>query len=638
MTKPSFDTTLRPQDDFFGYVNNHWLKANPIPPSESTWGTFYVLRDAAVTAVHNILEELAEADESTLTHDNVLLKKVYTSALSFNDHGSIHSATLRAELDKVHDIGSWDELASYLGYAHRSGYSPFWTTYVGLDDKDSSVQVLRLYQAGLSLPNRDYYLDTSKNMVNIRTKYESFYTKTTALLSDLTQPAWSQVAQLEHALAEISWTDVELRDVQKNYTKLPLTELRQRLDKFNWDAYFSALGWAAPTDHFVIDQFGYIEKCLEVMCSNSLADIKAYLEWHVTNAMLAWFSQATSTLNFDFYGRAIHGIKEQKPLWKRASLLMDGLVVGELVGREYAARHFPESSKQTVLALVEDIRSAYHVRIDRLTWMSVTTKQRAHTKLDNLKVFIGYPSVWKDFSALECSDNLLDNLLRLYCFETDLDLAKVGKPPANEDWEMNAHTVNAYHHPNRLEIVFPAAILQSPFFDPQASDATNLGGIGAVIGHELTHGFDDQGSEFDEHGNSNPWQKKEERIRFNKLANNIVRQANAFETVPGVFLQGKLILGEAIADIGGLELALSALRAKASSKNDFQDLFVNFARCECGQATAERALELAKTDPHPPSPFRVNCVVCHTDVFYDIYDVTEKDKLYLPPENRAKIW
>ena len=633
-----FDITLRPQDDFFGYVNNPWLADNPIPASESSWGTFYILRDDAVSAVRDILDELAEASPEALSRDQQLLRDMYRSALTFENNQPAHATTLRQDLAAIAAIESSADLATYLGSVHRAGFSPFWSPYVGLDDKDSSVEVLRLYQAGLSLPNRDYYLDSSQHFADIRAKYETFYGDALALLGH-SPNSWQQTITVENRLAEYAWTDVELRDVQKNYTKLTQAELRKQLGDFDWDAYFAALGWHDPSDHFVIDQLSYISSCVDLLKTTPLDDIKAYLSWYISNRSLTWFSKEAGELKFAFYGTTINGVKEQKPLWKRASLLMDDLVVGELVGREYVARYFPESSKQAVSALVEEVRSAYHARIDRLDWMSEQSKQHAHRKLDNIRVFVGDPSVWKDFSTLSFGDNLLENLRAAAVFETDLELAKVGQPPAEEAWEMHAHTVNAYNHPNRLEIVFPAAILQPPFFDPSTSHAVNLGGIGAVIGHELTHGFDDQGSEFDEHGKANVWQTEEERRAFFERAENIVRQADKFETVPGVFLQGKLILGEAIADVGGLELAIEALK-NSGEMNDqtLQDLFVNFARCECGQATTERLVQLAKIDPHPPSAFRVNCVVNHIDEFYEHYDIQPGDELYLPPADRARIW
>lgn len=634
----TFDTAVRPQDDFFGYVNNVWLRENPIPASESTWGTFYVLRDNAVTAVHDILQELANADETTLTHDQRLLKVFFQSALDFDANEKQHAETLQKELDKIEDISSPGDLAAYLGYAHRVSYHGFWNSYVSLDDKDSQMETFRFYQAGLSLPNRDYYLDESERMQVIRTKYAKFYQTVRTLLPETAPDAWDAIYSMEMKLAKVSWTNIELRDVQKNYTKLTIDELKRTIP-FDWDAYFMSLGWQEPAGYVVVDQLSYIAACAELMRSEPLETIKAYLAWQVINRTLSWYNETTSAANFDFYGRTLNGTKEQKELWKRASLLIDNTLLGEILGREYAAKHFPESSKQAVLSMVEDVRAAYHGRIYQLTWMKDTTKQRAHRKLDNLKVFIGYPSVWEDLSALELGDNILDNLLTAHAFNTDLELAKIGKPPKAEDWEMNAHTVNAYHHPNRMEIVFPAAILQPPFFDPMTSYATNLGGIGSVIGHELTHGFDDQGSEFDENGNSNPWQDTDEQKAFFELAENIVRQADAFESIPGTFLQGKLILGEAIADVGGLQLAIDALkRSGKTSHDDFEELFTNFARAECGTATDERLVQLAKTDPHPPSRFRVNCVANHVDEFYETYGVEPSDKLYLPPTGRAQIW
>lgn len=638
MQKHHLDTTVRPQDDFFGYVNNSWLAANPIPPSESTWGTFYVLRDKSWQAVRDIIDELTQKPATELHHSELLLKQLFESIMSFDEHSSYHLASIKQEMDVIAAVTTPAQLAAYLGSAHRRGISPFWTGYVTPDDKDSQREVFRLYQSGLSLPNRDYYLENDARMKDVREKYKVYYRNVAALLPQLIDATqWEAVWSCEHALAKASWTDVELRDIEKNYNPTNEQDLAKEM-QFDWQAYFTALG-AHPGDNLIVDQPSFIKTSVKIMRETPLDDLKAYLRWKFVNRFIGVISEASSKLSFGFYGTTLSGMTEQKPLWKRAVLIADSLIVGEALGKAYAARHFPESSKTAVQSLVEDVTAAYHARIDRLDWMSDATKQRAHTKLDNIKVFIGYPTVWKSFDDLSFTpENVVENMLAAEEFETDYELAKIGNKPHEEEWEMNAQTVNAYNHPNRLEIVFPAAILQPPFYDPQASYATNLGGIGAVIGHELTHGFDDQGSQFDEHGNTNFWQTNEERAAFDKLADNIVRQANAFETVPGTFLQGKLILGEAIADVGGLELALESLRQKNGTAQDVTDLLINFATCECGHATTERLIELAKTDPHPPSRFRVNCVVCHTDDFYTAYNVTKSDGLYVAPENRARIW
>ncbi len=635
----TFDTSVRPQDDFFGYINNPWLKQNPIPPSETSWGSFYVLRDNSTKAIDNIIKDLSARSDSTLDHDQQLVKTFFATALSFDSYKDNHLKTLAREMEKVSAISNNTELARYLGDAHRAGISPFWNCYVELDDRDSHMQVLRLHQSGLGLPNRDYYLEKTAAMKKVRLAYEALWSELAPLVGTTAPSNWQSVLGIETELARVSWTDVALRDVEKSYNKYSLTELKKEFSGFDWHEYFAGLGWKSPNDHIVVDQPPFFTATLGILTTTPLEDIKHYLQWQLVLSSVSWVSNASADAMFRFYGTVIGGQKEMKPLWKRVVMLADSLVIGEALGKEYARRHFPETSKQAVSDMVEEIRAAYHTRIERLDWMKPATKRRAHTKLDNINVFVGYPSVWKDLSTLAFPQgNLLETLLTARRFLHDLEMPKIGQKPPAEEWFMNAHTVNAYNHPNRLEIVFPAAILQPPFYDSRASHASNLGGIGAVIGHELTHSFDDQGSLFDENGNLNSWQDEDERGRFNERAEFIVRQADAFETVPGTFLQGKLILGEAIADIGGLALAVEALEATQPNKAELQALFVNFARCECGTATKERLIEFAKTDPHPPSPFRVNCVVNHVDQFYDTYDVTPADTLYLAPGDRAKIW
>ena len=631
-----FDTTIRPQDNFFGYVNNSWLRKNPIPASESSWGTFYVLRDQSWKAVYKIIEQVMQSD--TQTHDESLLQSFFGAAMEFDLHQTRHQATLERELTKIDEIKSVNDVAYYLGYAHKHGFNMLFAPYVDIDDKNSRLQVLRFVQRGLGMPNRDYYLEKSEKMDGVRAAYDTFYESLCEMFKPK-QPNFKAVYELEYSLAEASWTDVELRDVEKNYTRFTLAELKKNHPKFDWDAYFKGLGWNEPSDNIVVGQPSFINASLALIDELPLEQVKQYMSWRLMSGASAWLSQQSYDANFAFYETALSGVIEQKPLWKRAVMMADSFIIGEALGKQYAKDHFPESSKLAVRDMVEDIRVAYRKRIASLTWMKDDTKQRAFAKLDNMKVFVGYPTVWRDTSKLSLSaDNVIENILLLRAEDSEYELAKVGNPPAAEEWEMNAHTVNAYHHPNRLEIVFPAAILQPPFYDPAASYASNIGGIGAVIGHEFTHGFDDQGAQFDEYGNVKSWQTDEERAEFDRRAQLIVEQADAFETVPGTFLQGKLVLGEAIADIGGLQLAVEALDKTNPDAKDFTELFTTFAKAECGTATEERLVQLAKIDPHPPSPFRVNHVVNHIDTFYETYDVTDSDKLYLPSDKRAQIW
>ncbi|MEI7539486.1 MAG: M13 family metallopeptidase [Candidatus Saccharibacteria bacterium] len=637
-----FDKKLRPQDDFFGYVNNNWLKENPIPPNESVWGTFYVLREKSAKAINEIIDKISHTPDDDLTRDQKLIKTFFSTAMSFSDHKKNHLETLGIELQKIRDITDKSQLSYYLGYAHRHDSMSFWSDYVSVDDENSQIQVLRIHQSGLCMPNRDYYLDNTARMKHIRKEYETYFHAVHNLTPEHSPSTWDAVFSIESKLAKSSWTDVKLRDIKKNYTRFTIQELQSRFPRFNWSEYFKGLGWNNPNDNIVVDQPPFIDTVLDIIDKYSLDEIKEYLSWHTLNSLFGWIDEAAAKIRFNFYGKIIGGKLENNPLWKRIILQADDLIIGEALGREYATHYFPESSKKAIIEMVEDVRSAYHERINKVTWMGDSTKKRAHKKLDNIRVLIGYPSVWLNLDKLEFYDNNhLKNILSARSFETDVELAKIGQKTPREDWQMNAHTVNAYNDPNQLVICFPAAILQAPFYNPDASYATNLGGIGAVIGHEFTHGFDDQGAEFDEQGNAVKWQTKAEQKAFKTIADNMVKQANNYEVLPGMFLKGELVLGEAIADIGGLELAVETLRAKTNindTPSALRELFINSAISERGSQRDEHLLQQVKTDPHPPSRFRINCVVPHVDAFYEAYGVTPSDKLYLPPEERVHIW
>jgi len=479
-------------------------------------------------------------------------------------------------------------------------------------------------------------------MKHLRKEYEAYFQTVHKLIPKYSPNIWNAVFDIELKLAKSSWTDIKLRNVEKSYTRFKVEELQSRFPRFDWLEYFRGQGWKKPNDNIVIDQPSFIDEALNIIEECSLNEIKQYLSWHVVDSLFGWIDEITAKTRFEFYGKVISGKVKNNPLWKRVILQADELVIGEILGREYVVRYFPESSKKAVLELIEDVRLAYHKRIDKASWMKNKSKKQAHKKLNNIRVLIGYPSIWQNLNKLKfISNNHLANILSTRGFESDFELAKIGKKPNPEEWYMNAQTVNAYHDPNQLVICFPAGILQPPFYNPEASYATNLGGIGVAIGHEFTHGFDDQGSEFDEYGNTNRWQTKSERKIFNKIAQIIIAQADAFEVLPGTFLKGKLIIGEAIADIGGLETAIEALSAKTSQKNikkSLRELFVNAAIFECEAQREEELIRQVMTDPHPPSLFRINCVFGHINAFYETYDATANDKLYLPPDRRAHIW
>jgi len=640
MTKNRFDHSVRPQDDFFGYVNNHWLENNPIPDDESVWGTFNVLRTKSSKAIKSIIQDINKQPIDSLNADQKLIKKFFNTALNYNRFKTNHLESLNYELQKINNLADKSQLAQYIGQSHRSGFNMFWSNFVGLDDKNSETQVFCFYQGGINLPNRDYYLDKNPKLVNIRSEYERYFGIATNLVAKKSNIRWQNVWGIELALAKASWTDVELRDVEKNYNHYELNTLLAEFPRIDWVTYFQSQNWQKPDDNIVVSQPSFLTKCLQIIDETDLDAIKDYLRWVIINNLVGWIDNQSTKVAFEFYGKVVNGRNSNKPTWKRVVEQTDRLVIGETIGKEYAAKFFPESSKTEVLQIVNDIKSAYHQRIANNTWMTPETIKKAHVKLDNIRPMIGFPSTWNDLSNLNLSDdNHINNMVALRQLESDIDINKIGTKPPIEDWKMNAHTVNAYYDPNNSVICFPAAILQPPFYNPRATLATNLGGIGAVIGHELTHGFDDQGSQFDEKGNVKQWISSAELEKLKQLSIPAIKQADEYESLPGMFLQGNLVVGEIVADIGGLELAIQVLASRGmKNKIALKQLFVNAAELECGAMRDEATMERIKTDPHPPAKFRINCTMAHIDDFYKTYDVKPSDKLYLPPEKRAHIW
>ncbi len=640
------DPTIRPQDDFFGYTNAKWLIAHPIPASETRWGAFDVLHDQALKDVRALCEELVG---NSLATDELQqqIRDFYQSGLDFDKHQDNNRSLLQKYFARI-DATKPGELPTLLGELHQHGLGSPWRVMIDADDQDSSKHILHISQPKLTLPDRDYYLEESAKMQTIRDAYRAHTSAMHAefpTLADTDQDLWRVIWDFEHTLAEHIRTKTELRDVQNNYHNMPFADIVRDYPHCGWAEYAAALGWT-DTSNISVDQPEVLTFVDSLLDSKSLDDWKIYLKWLMLVEYGGKISESIARLRFEFFGRVLSGVSELQPLWKRVVSVMDG-AIGEGIGKIYAAKHFPEQSKQQVLALVEDIRTAYRQRIEALDWMSEPTKKIALQKLANIKVLIGYPDTWRDFSGLAItSDSYLGNTLTAEEFNTRYWLDKLSQPTSRDDWFMHPQTVNAYHDPNRLVICFPAAILQAPFFSPDAPYAANIGAIGAVIGHEFTHGFDDQGCQFDADGNVRTWQTETERAEFAKRAGIIIQQANQFEVVPGVHLKGDLVIGESIADLGGLELARYAFRMKKSEDtaenadglSDDEFFFVSFAATECGQTREERKRQLALIDPHPAETFRVNAMLAHCDDFYQTFDVQPTDKLYRAPEDRAKIW
>ncbi len=635
------DKNIRPQDDFFKYVNNHWLINNPIPNDESSWGTFYQLRRDTLIKLNQIIKDIYKTEPAELTDNLNLLKRFISSARAYSSFKQNHLESIYIEVQKIEAINNQADLAKYLGYAHKIDIKSFWSCYVDIDDKDATNQVIRLCQNGLTLPNRDYYLEDNKTNQNVLKQYRIYFEESLKSLINIRPIKWDNVIRLEKDLAKLSLPQEDLRNVDKCYNRFSLNDLNNKLPNFDWLNYFYEQGWQQPNDNIVIDQPNFVKDCLNIFQNYDLNEIKDYLIWRLIDELFNLIDADSSNLAFNFHGKAISGRTKQPPLWKRIINLISDCDLGEVLGQEFTKKYFPETAKQQVLTIVEDIRDSYHKRIDEVSWMEVSTKKIAHQKLDKIRVFIGYPDKWRQFDKLKfCDNNLIANYLSAKTFQNDYLIAKIGQKPDPNEWYMDAHAVNAYNAPNQLVICFPAGILQPPFFDQSADYATNLGGIGTVIGHELTHSFDDMGCDFDQNGNFKPWQKKEERKSFNKLAQPLVDQADHYEVLPGLTLNGKLVLGEIIADIGGLELAIESLKNKFQKNyiKEADKLFINFAICECGAERKKLIYKIAKTDEHPTSQFRVNASLMHINDFYLTYKLEPGDKLFLPKNKRIKIW
>lgn len=644
----NLDTTIRPQDDFYGYVNNSWLATHPIPDSETRWGTFDVLRDQAWQNMRAIYEQLQPQDHAAGSVQQQA-KDFYYAGMHMDDLVDNHMQTVRSLFADIDAMTSSKQLSAIIGELHAMGLGGPWSSMVDADNTDSSRHVIRFYQSGLTLPDRDYYLDDTAKMRTIRDKYQAHVKKVFRHFPELAPnaiQAWDVIWKFEHGLANISRSSTDLRDVEANYNRTSFNEMSSNYPRISWPAYAGALGWN-PGANISIDQpefFNYIE---EMIKSQPLDDWKTYLKWRVVMGCYDKISSEISQLRFEFFGKVLGGSTELLAQWKRVVFATDR-AIGDATGQLYAERHFPESSKQQVLDIVEALRTAYAQRIKNLDWMSGKTKDYALQKLAHIKVLIGYPDQWRDYSDLSIGrDSYLGNALAAAGFEKAYWLAKLHEPTSREDWLMYPQTVNAYHDRNRLVICFPAAILQAPFFDPTAPDAANFGGIGAVIGHEFTHGFDDQGCRFDADGNVRTWQTDTERKTFKKKAKVIIDQADNFEVLPDLTLKGGLIIGESIADLGGVLVAFHALRSHLGDKitDIAQDgltaeqlFYINFARTECANIREEKLREYTLSDPHPASVFRVNGMVCHDDDFYRIFDVSPSDKLYRSSADRARIW
>jgi putative endopeptidase len=638
------DPGTRPQDDLFGHVNGRWLTSHAIPDDRAQDGAFRDLRDRAEEDVRAIVEGARDLDGPEA-------RQIADLYASFMDTAAIEAAgvePLRPLLAEIAHAADKAELAAVLGRRQRQGRASLFGVHVSTDSKDSERYLVHLSQSGLGLPDESYYREDA--YAEIRAKYVAHLEKLADLVG-LADPAGlaASVMELETALAAVSWDRVTNRDAEKTYTLMTWPALQTNAPEFPWGSWHAAL--RAPDgafDEVVVRQPAFVLAAAKLWAELPLEQWQAWLSIRTASAAADYLHEAVVDEDFDFYGRTLSGTPALRERWKRGVSVVES-AIGEAVGRLYVERHFPASSKERMVELVANLVEAYRQSISTLDWMSPATRERALEKLGKFTPKIGYPDRWKDYSALEIRpDDLLGNVLRAAEWDFDYDLNRIGGPVDRDEWLMTPQTVNAYYHPRMNEIVFPAAILQPPFFDPEADDAANYGGIGAVIGHEIGHGFDDQGSRYDGDGNMTDWWEPADRAEFDRRSKALIDQYDRLSPagLPDHKVNGALTVGENIGDLGGLTIAIKAYRiATEGTEPPVIDGFTGLQRVLIGWAQVWRAvtrdaeaIRRLTIDPHSPPDLRCNAVVTNLDAFHEAFAVQESDALFTAPEARVRIW
>ena len=641
----AMDATVRPQNDFFRYVNGTWLRDFKIPADKSGYGVFDTLFDKSQEQIRTIIEEAAAAPDAS--PDNRRIAALYQSYMDEAGIEARGTAPIAKDLARIDALKSKRGLPGLFAWAAEYGIGTPVGLGVGQDSKNPNKNIVSLGQSGLGLPDRDYYFEDAPSAANIRAKYLEYVTKLLTLAGE-TEPARkaADAYALEKALAEKQWTQVELRDAVKTYNKKKVGELAALAPGFDWKAYLRLSKVRPQEKTILVDEPSYLTGFAQILKDQPLDAWKSYMKVRVLTSAAGSLTKAFVDASFDYRGRVLNGMTENRPRWKRGVGVVDGSL-GEAIGRVYVQKHFPESSKKRMLQLVENLRAAYAQRISAVTWMSAETKAKALDKLRKFTPKIGYPDKWEDYSKLRLKPNdLVGNSRRVAAFEHARAMAKLGKPVDRGEWGMTPQDINAYYNPVMNEIVFPAGILQAPFFNPEADDAVNYGAIGGIIGHEMSHGFDDQGAEYDGDGKLQNWWTEADKKAFQARTAMLVKQFNAFEPIKGQHVNGELTLGENIADLGGLTIALQAYKLSLGGKeapviNGFtgeQRVFLGWAQAWRGVYRDESLSQQMKTDPHSPNETRVNGVMRNMPEFYKAFGLKPGDELYLPENERVGIW
>ena len=645
----NLDTKAVPGDDFFRYACGGWMDSHPLTDEYSRFGSFDKLAEDNREQLRTLITGIAEAENAPGTVAQKI-GDLYNMAMDSTARNERGIAPIQPVMDRIAALKKNSEVMPLVAELSRQGMGGFFHVYIDADIMNSKQNLVQLYQGGISLGEKEYYLDTDEATTAIREAFKKHIVNMFKLAGFDEAAATKKmeaVMKIETALADKSFSATEQRNPAANYHKMTMEELKAQFPGIDWENYFSILGINGLKE-LSVSQLEPIQEVARIVNEEPVENLIAYLQWHLLDGSANELSDAFADESFDFYGRTLSGRKEQQPRWKRAVEAVNG-VLGEAVGQMYVEKYFPAEAKERMLTLVKNLQVALGQRIDAQDWMSDDTKKRAHEKLNSFIVKVGYPDKWKDYTGLviDPAKTYSENLMAANeFFWNDMIARKYGKPVDNTEWHMTPQTVNAYYNPTTNEICFPAGILQYPFFDMNADDAFNYGAIGVVIGHEMTHGFDDQGRQFDKDGNLSDWWAPGDGDKFKAKTQVLVDHFNAIEVLPGLQANGELTLGENIADHGGIMVAYQAFKnatkdAPLPVKDGFtpeQRFFLAYSAVWAGNIRDEQIRVYTKSDPHSLGRWRVNGTLPHIDAWYEAFDITPEHKLYIPAEKRAQVW
>ena len=645
----NLDTTAVAGDDFFRYACGGWMDSHPLTDEYSRFGSFDKLAEDNREQLRTLITGIAEAENAPGTVAQKI-GDLYNMAMDSTARNERGIAPIQPVMDRIAALKKNSEVMPLVAELSRQGMGGFFHVYIDADIMNSKQNLVQLYQGGISLGEKEYYLDTDEATTAIREAFKKHIVNMFKLAGFDEAAATKKmeaVMKIETALADKSFSATEQRNPAANYHKMTMEELKAQFPGIDWENYFSILG-INGLQELSVSQLEPIQEVARIVNEEPVENLIAYLQWHLLDGSANELSDAFADESFDFYGRTLSGRKEQQPRWKRAVEVVNG-VLGEAVGQMYVEKYFPAEAKERMLTLVKNLQVALGQRIDAQDWMSDDTKKRAHEKLNSFIVKVGYPDKWKDYTGLviDPAKTYSENLMAANeFFWNDMIARKYGKPVDNTEWHMTPQTVNAYYNPTTNEICFPAGILQYPFFDMNADDAFNYGAIGVVIGHEMTHGFDDQGRQFDKEGNLSDWWAPGDGDKFKAKTQVLVDHFNAIEVLPGLQANGELTLGENIADHGGIMVAYQAFKnatkdAPLPVKDGFtpeQRFFLAYSAVWAGNIRDEQIRVYTKSDPHSLGRWRVNGTLPHIDAWYEAFGITPEHKLYIPAEKRAQVW